>query len=125
MKEQEIKIVMSQNAIDQINLIFENDYTINDQVLRLSIDGKGCNGFDYAVGFSDTIDGDTLYEIDGLKTPLRLDPLVAHYCQDGQIDYIIDFENNTEGFLFTNHNEKKYRGKFFKNEDMLPDIKVD
>ena len=49
----DIQIKFSQNAIDQLSVITENDHTIGGLVFRLKIDGKGCNGFDYILGFSE------------------------------------------------------------------------
>lgn len=118
----DIKITMTPLAKEQLKLILVNDYTITDQVFRLKIDGKGCNGFEYALGFTPKQSDDLCYPIlDATDTlNLTLDPFTAHYCQEGEIDYVVDHENDQEGFVFTNSNEKKYRGKFFKDETMLP-----
>ena len=51
---------------------------------------------------------------------IHLDPLVSFYIKEGHIDYIFDHENQVDGFVFENKDEKKYRGKFFKDESKTP-----
>lgn len=116
---EDIQITLTDEAVRQIQLIQEHDFTVEGKVFRLKVDGKGCNGFDYALGFTDKNDDDFLIELPHSIT-LNLDPFTAYYAQKGEIDYIFDHENNTEGFYFENANEKSYRGKFFKNETKLP-----
>jgi iron-sulfur cluster assembly accessory protein len=122
MNTKDINIKFTQNAIDQIQLIQDNDYTVEGLYFRLKIDGKGCGGFDYAMGFTDKNQDDLTINIPHATRELIyiVDPFTAHYCKNGVVDFIQDFEKDTEGFYFENDNEKKYRGKFFKNEAMLP-----
>ena len=54
------KIQISKEALSQIKLIKENDYTVEGLHFRISIDGKGCNGFDYALGFHQKNDDDQM-----------------------------------------------------------------
>jgi iron-sulfur cluster assembly accessory protein len=112
------KINITQRALDQIKLVLENDYTLNENTLRLTIDGKGCNGFDYAIGFDKKTEEDFIIEFNGFD--LAIDKFCSYYCQDGEIDYLLDIKNDVEGFLFSNLAEKKYRGKFFKDESKTP-----
>ncbi len=119
------KIQISKEALSQIKLIKENDYTVEGLHFRISIDGKGCNGFDYALGFHQKNDDDTVITMEddqGRKTNqlIHLDPLVSFYIKEGHIDYIFDHENQVDGFVFENKDEKKYRGKFFKDESKTP-----
>ncbi len=116
-----LKIEVTQRALSQIKLILENDYTLTEKTLRISIDGKGCNGFDYAVGFDKKLDNDTSIQYNDFV--IVLDPFAAHYCNQGELDYLFDIANDVEGFIFTNKNEKNYRGKFFKDESKAPDPK--
>jgi len=120
-----VTIEITENAIRQICLIRENDYTLDNQVFRLKIDGKGCQGFDYAIGFADQHVDDLVLNVQkpDHQASLHLDPFTAYYCSEGTIDYIQDFEHDTEGFHFENKNEKQYRGKFFKNESKTPKMK--
>lgn len=124
-KVEDIKIHISNKALEQIKLILDNDYTLGEQQLRLKVDGKGCNGFDYAIGFTEKEKDDLELPIEFtfLSFKILLDPFTAFYCKEGTIDYIQDFANDTEGFTFENANEKKYRGKFFKNSNNVPPVK--
>ena len=118
-KIENIDIKITDEAAGQINLIKEHDFTVSDKIFRLKVDGKGCNGFDYALGFTEKNDDDIIIKLSS-DIQVHLDPFTAYYAQNGEIDYIFDHENNTEGFYFENKNEKNYRGKFFKNEEKLP-----
>lgn len=114
----EIEIEVTPEATAQVKLIAEHDYTVKDQVFRLKVDGKGCGGFDYALGFTPAEKDDLIYIVD--EVPIHIDPFTAYYSKQGKLEYIVDFDNDQEGFFFTNYNEKKYRGKFFKDESMVP-----
>ncbi|MBD65508.1 MAG: hypothetical protein CME62_09895 [Halobacteriovoraceae bacterium] len=122
MTQNDIKINITENALAQISLIKEHDYTVADMEFRLKIDGKGCGGFDYALGFTPKEKDDIVLEkkLNEKIIHIHIDPFTAFYCQEGELDYIQDFEVDREGFQFINSNEKSYRGKFFKNETKLP-----
>lgn len=112
---------MSDAAIAQAKLILENDFNLEGHIFRIKIDGKGCGGFDYALGF-------TLPEKDDLELAvtdsfhIHIDPFTAYYARTGVIEYIFDPSQDIEGFAYINPDEKKFRGKFFKNEEMVPEI---
>ena len=120
----EINLEITKNAFNQVELIKENDYTIENLVFRLSIDGKGCSGFEYALGFTEPNETDLEVIVsDGERSmTIVIDKFAGYYCKSGVIDYILDIENDIEGFLFDNGNQKDYRGKFFKNESKVPEI---
>lgn len=118
----EINLKVSANAIAQMNLIFEHDHTLKGQVFRIQIDGKGCGGFDYALGFTTPEADDLKLPVDDGDTFLHIDPFTAYYCKEGVIDFIFDPAQDLEGFSYINPSEKKYRGKFFKNEEMVPKV---
>ncbi len=124
-----LDIQVSNQAFDQIQLIKSNDYTLDDMVFRLKIDGKGCSGFDYAMGFSPIHPEDVVLAIkkadeqDGQNIEIYIDPFTAFYCRRGKIDFILDIKNSEEGFHFENFDEKNFRGKFFKDETKTPDFK--
>ena len=116
----EIKINFTRKAQEQLKLIREHDYTLEGQYFRLKIDGKGCNGFEYALGFTPKFSEDIEFPIIGTEDIMLIDSFTAHYCDQGEIDFLCDPENEQEGFYYTNPREKEYRGKFFKNEEKLP-----
>jgi Fe-S cluster assembly iron-binding protein IscA len=118
----EIKINLTQAAFKQIMLMQQNDYTLDGMIFRLKIGGKGCDGFTYDTGFSKPLDDDIKlhFQFDEQSCELLVDPFTAHYCQSGQLDYMLNPKNNEDGFLFLNDNEENYAGKFFKDENLVP-----
>ena len=62
-------IEFTPTAVQQISLILQNDPIAREKVLRLSISGKGCDGFDYALGFTEARDADLKVRIHGQKKP--------------------------------------------------------
>lgn len=117
----DMNLKLSDAAKSQIKLILEHDNTLAGQVFRMKIDGKGCGGFDYALGFTEP-------EKDDLKLPIaeglffHIDPFTAYYCKEGIVDFIFDPVQDIEGFSYINPSEKSYRGKFFKDEEMVPKV---
>ena len=125
MQENEQKlphIDITDRAFDQFQLIQENDFTLEGKSIRLSIDGKGCGGFDYALGFDEKKEGDQILKLvkNGQSLELLVDAFASFYAQEGLIDFILDTERDTDGFIFENKNEKNFRGKFFKDESQTP-----
>jgi len=121
-KVEDINFSVTNEALKQLALIIENDFTIKGQVFRLKVDGKGCGGFDYALGFTAPLEDDLIYrqKYQDQELFIHIDPFTAFYCKEGTLEYVCDIENDREGFGFINYNEEKYRGKFFKDESMVP-----
>lgn len=56
-------------------------------VLRLSVEGGGCSGFQYRYGLADTVDADDLIsECDGVR--LVVDPVSVELIDGAQVDYV-------------------------------------
>jgi iron-sulfur cluster assembly accessory protein len=56
-------------------------------VLRIAIQGGGCSGFQYALGFDrGPQDGDNEIEMNGVK--VVIDPFSAPYLTGSEIDYV-------------------------------------
>jgi iron-sulfur cluster insertion protein len=103
-------ISLTPAAKAQIALMKENDYTISDLHLRVTIKGKECDGFRYAVGFSAPRADDLVISFEESINVL-LDPFIAQYFTSGTIDY--EQTPTDEGFLIQNDQETNYHGKFF------------
>ncbi len=101
-------------AKKQIELILKNDYTVKDKVLRLLISGKGCDGFDYSLGFTETKENDLHIPLNGTSFSIVMDPFTAYYLSQAQVDFVQDLEHHNEGFIITNLNQTEYSGKFWK-----------
>jgi iron-sulfur cluster insertion protein len=115
----------SQKAWQQLSLMVENDFTLQGKWFRILISGKGCDGFRYSTGFSDVHVDDFKINIKVESTPeivdyqIAMDPFTAFYLSDTSIDYIQEVDN--EGFSVTNHLQKRYEGKFWReNPELTP-----
>jgi len=120
----EVKLFVTDSAIRQIQLIQVNDYTLKGLLFRIKIGGKGCGGFTYDTGFSEIHEEDIIitqsYPIIGFDLKILMDPFTAFYTQEATLDYLLDPQNNEEGFVILNASEGQHKGKFFKDESKLP-----
>lgn len=56
-------------------------------ILRLSVEGGGCSGFQYKFGFADTVEGDdAVAETDGVR--LVVDPVSLDLVRGASVDYV-------------------------------------
>lgn len=117
-------VYFTERALEQLKLILNNDFTLAGKYFRILISGKGCDGFTYSAGFTDLKDDDFLVKIENSveEITILLDPFAAFYLQETSVDFIQDFEKDVEGFVITNHLQKKYAGKFWRKspEDTPP-----
>jgi iron-sulfur cluster insertion protein len=105
-------ITISSSAIDQIQLMKEHDFTLQDHFIRIVIKGKGCNGFTYSIQFSSTQPEDIKVPIND-NIEILLDPFTAQFVRAGSLDFIQT--HLEEGFQFINEYENLFHGKFFKD----------
>ena len=71
------------------------------EVLRIAIQGGGCSGFQYALGFDrGAQDGDSEIEMHGVK--LVIDPFSAPYLQGAEVDFVDALQG--AGFAINNPN---------------------
>lgn len=92
--KKEIKKLMSQQELSQ------------EFGLRLGVEGGGCAGMNYILGFDQIKDGDNEYAIDGIKVYMNK----AHglYLVGMEVDY--QHGLNARGFVFNNPNAEKTCG---------------
>lgn len=70
-------------------------------ILRLSVEGGGCSGFQYRFGLTEAIEGDdTLVETDGVK--LVVDAMSLDLVRGAAVDYVEDLAG--AAFKVTNPN---------------------
>jgi iron-sulfur cluster assembly accessory protein len=70
-------------------------------VLRIAIQGGGCSGFQYGLGFDrGAVEGDLELEAHGV--PVVVDPFSAPYLQGAEIDYVDSIQ--AAGFAINNPN---------------------
>ncbi|EQC51502.1 iron-sulfur cluster assembly accessory protein [Bacteriovorax sp. DB6_IX] len=115
-------VTFTEVALEQLTLMLENDFTLSGKYLRILISGKGCDGFTYSVGFTDIEDEDFSVRISNDEAlEVIIDPFAAFYLGDTRVDYVQDFQNDREGFVVYNKDQKKYHGKFWReNKELVP-----
>jgi iron-sulfur cluster assembly protein len=70
-------------------------------VLRVAIQGGGCSGFQYGLGFDrGAVEGDHEFEIHGVQ--VVVDPFSAPYLKGAEIDYVDSIQ--AAGFAINNPN---------------------
>lgn len=119
------KVSFTDKAWSQLNLILENDFTLAGKHLRILISGKGCDGFTYSIGFTDLQKDDFAIPVDKREKQLEvlMDPFTAFYLQDSCVDFIQNFDHDTEGFTVKNYQQDNFTGKFWKKDsDKTPPL---
>jgi len=89
-------------------------------VLRVAIEGGGCSGFQYGLGFDrGAQEGDHEFECEGVK--VVVDPFSAPYLRGARVDYLETIQES--GFKIDNPNAISSCGcgHSFQVEDADPD----
>ncbi len=90
-------ITMSESAASKINAIMAREG--KTRFLRVSVNGGGCSGFQYAFDFADSPNADDLMiERDGAR--ILIDEISQGFLKDSEIDYV----NELIGAAFKIHN---------------------
>jgi Fe-S cluster assembly iron-binding protein IscA len=116
------KIRISRMAFEQIFLIKSMEFAQTNEQFRIQVNGKECDGFTYTCGFTPPDHEDFSLTIKGpeqRKIQILLDPFIAFYFRDGQLDYIEDKRFNQFGFVVTNNFQDEFHGKFWKDKNHL------
>ncbi|MBD0289885.1 MAG: iron-sulfur cluster insertion protein ErpA [Thermoleophilia bacterium] len=80
-------ITVTESAATKIKQLLAEDPTADVSVLRVAIEGGGCSGFQYALGFDrGPQDGDNEVEMHGVT--VVVDPFSAPYLTGSEIDYV-------------------------------------
>lgn len=110
-------IMFTENALSQLRLIIENDFTLAGKYFRIVVSGKGCEGFTYAAGFTDLNEDDFCVRIANSSEEIYIviDPFAAFYLQEASVDFVQDFEKDAEGFVIVNHAQSEFKGKFWRS----------
>jgi iron-sulfur cluster assembly protein len=70
-------------------------------VLRVAIEGGGCSGFQYGLGFDrGAVEGDHEFEVEGVR--IVVDPFSAPYLRGASVDYLETIQES--GFKIDNPN---------------------
>ncbi len=80
-------ITVTENAAAKIKALMAEEPDGEVSVLRVAIQGGGCSGFQYALGFDrGPQDGDNEVEMYGVR--VVVDPFSAPYLAGSEIDYV-------------------------------------
>ena len=94
-------VSLTATAADKIRELMAEDPDGESQVLRVAIQGGGCSGFQYGLGFdSGPADGDETIEQHGVQ--VVIDPHSAPYLKGATIDFLTGLAES--GFKIDNPN---------------------
>ena len=80
-------VTVTENAAAKIRELMAQESEGEVSVLRIAIQGGGCSGFQYALGFDrGPQDGDNEVEMHGVK--VVVDPFSAPYLAGSEIDFV-------------------------------------
>ena len=96
-----VLISLTANAAAKIKELMAEEPESEVGVLRVAVQGGGCSGFEYALGFDRSPqDGDLELESHGVD--IVVDPFSAPYLQGAQIDFLAGLQES--GFKIENPN---------------------
>src|SRR5215216_5519933 len=92
-------MTVTEAAASKIKQLMSEETDVN--VLRVAIQGGGCSGFQYGLGFDrGAVEGDHEFEVHGV--PVVVDPFSAPYLHGAEVDYVDSIEQS--GFAINNPN---------------------
>lgn len=102
-----MSIKLTKNAAKEIKKVMEEQSMKTEEyALRVSVQGGGCSGYNYSLGFEEKKEGDALndstYTLEGIET--RVDRKSELFIDGTEIDFVEDL--NKRGFAFSNPNAK-------------------
>ena len=94
-------VVLTAGAAAKVKELMADEPDADTLVLRLAIQGGGCSGFQYGLGFdSGSAEGDIELEYEGVR--VVVDPFSAPYLRGATIDFLNTIEES--GFKIDNPN---------------------
>ncbi|HJP61816.1 MAG TPA: iron-sulfur cluster assembly accessory protein [Mucilaginibacter sp.] len=93
-------VSFTEGAVKELKKLKDQQELNDDFGLRVGVEGGGCSGMSYVLGFDQKKDGDQEYEIEGIRVFMHK----AHglYLVGMQIDFQDGL--NARGFTFNNPN---------------------
>jgi iron-sulfur cluster assembly protein len=97
----EVLITLTENAAAKIKALQAQEPEGEASVLRVAVQGGGCSGFEYALGFDEGAqEGD--HELEAHGVSVVVDPFSAPYLAGAEIDYLETIQE--AGFKISNPN---------------------
>jgi iron-sulfur cluster assembly protein len=95
-----VLVSITEQAASKIKNLMAEEAEGEASVLRIAVQGGGCSGFEYALGFDrGAMEGD--HELDSQGIRIVVDPFSAPYLQGTEIDFV---EGLQGGFAINNPN---------------------
>src|SRR3954453_14381884 len=92
-------MTVTESAAEKIKQLMAEESDVS--VLRVAIEGGGCSGFQYGLGFDrGAVEGDHEYESAGVR--VVVDPFSAPYLRGASVDYLETIQES--GFKIDNPN---------------------
>ncbi|TJZ61231.1 iron-sulfur cluster assembly accessory protein [Sphingobacterium olei] len=93
-------VTLTSGAVSELKKLIDQQELGPDFGLRLGVEGGGCSGMSYILGFDQKKDGDSEYEIEGIRVFMNK----AHGLYLAGME--VDFKNGLDarGFTFSNPN---------------------
>ena len=98
--EREVFVTLTESAATKVKELMAEEPAGEATVLRVAVQGGGCSGFEYALGFDSAAqEGD--HQIEAFGVPVVVAPFSAPYLQGTEIDFL---EGLQGGFAINNPN---------------------
>ncbi len=93
-------VTLTEGALNELKKLIDQQEISEDFGLRVGVEGGGCSGMSYILGFDQKKEGDSEYNIEGIRLFMNK----AHGLYLAGME--IDFKNGLEarGFTFNNPN---------------------
>ena len=102
-----MSVTLTEKAASEVKKIITEQNLPDGTVLRVGVQGGGCSGFSYSLGFdATTSERDRVVDVHGVK--LAVDKKFDPYLEGTVVDYYDGLEKR--GFVFNNPNVVKSCG---------------
>lgn len=99
-------VMLTESAVEQLNLIRQQENIPTDYCLRVGVKGGGCSGFSYILGFDAPQENDDTFDTGGIRVVMN--KAHAIYLLGMEVDFINGLDNR--GFTFNNPNAESTCG---------------
>ena len=93
-------VTLTANAVKEVKKLISENELSEEFGLRVGVDGGGCSGMSYTIGFDKKQDKDQEFEIDGVK--VFMNKSHGLYLLGTEVDFQDGL--NSRGFTFNNPN---------------------
>lgn len=95
----EAQLTLTEKAIAQVK-VAQAENKMEGKALRIAVVGGGCSGNSYQLGFDDVVDGDEVFEMDGVK--VAVDARSLPQLNGIEVDFVESLQGSS--FVFNNPN---------------------